>query len=298
MRRPARLRAMSPLPLAAASALALGVVLGGGWAVARAVDGTPTAATSPAPAAAASSAAPAEEPGGGPSGGTNAAVATGGKDGRTVYAIRLKIVKTSSDTVAPTNAAIAVNEGCTGCSTVAIAFEGVLVTGSPTDFEPTNLALAANIDCSGCTAFADAYQQVVQTSTRVRISKDGRREVARIRKDLKDLTRQDLTLDEIRARVAADEQAFAAVLRDQLVPVGNVKDPAPDGPDLSDDPSLAADPDPSATPAALPTPTPTATPTGTTAASPTRSPAPARSASPSPTATPTATASPSASAGR
>ncbi len=311
--RSTRARGLRPVTLAALSAVAVTVVLGGGLAVARAVSApAPAASTSPASTSPAStspastspastspaSTSPASAPGaspaaaaspaagsGGSTGGTNAAVGVNTTDGRTVYAIRLKIVRVDGPTVAPTNAAVAVNDGCTGCATVAIAFEGVVVTGSPTDFEPTNLALAANVDCSGCTAFADAYQQVVQTSTRVRISADGRRELARIRKDLKDLKQDALTLDELRARVAADEQAFAQVLRTELVPVGHVTDPAPAGPDVSDSPGLAVAPAASASPtpglssgpaAADPGPSSTASPP---VASPSSS-APATSTSP------------------
>jgi putative peptide zinc metalloprotease protein len=213
-----------PIALVAFALVALAALLSGGLVVAHAVEGASAPDTAASPAA-------------GAKGDDNVAAAVNTKDGTTVYAFRLKIVQVTSDTVDATNAAVAVNDGCTGCSTVAVAFEGVIVVGSPTTFTPTNLALAVNVNCSGCTAFADAYQQVVQTSTRVHITKQGRKEIARIRKDLKNLKHADLTLDQIRARVAADEAAFAEVLRTQLVPVGHVKEPAPaSAPDVSDNP--------------------------------------------------------------
>jgi hypothetical protein len=217
-----------PLILAVFAVVALAALLSGGLVVARAVDGAPAADSTASPSPA------------GSNGDNNVAAGVNTKDGKTVYAIKLKIVQTTSDTVDATNAAVAVNSGCTDCATFAIAFEGVIVVGSPSTFTPTNLALAYNQDCSGCTAFADAYQQVVQTSTRVRVSKQGRKQIAAIRKDLNDLKHSTLTFDEIRARVAADEQAFADVLRNDLVPVGHIKDPAPsDAPDVSDNPDAA-----------------------------------------------------------
>ena len=223
-----------PLALAVFAIVALVALLSGGLVVAHAVDGLTSPDATATPAA-------------GGNGDDNAAVGVNTKDGKTVYALRLKIVQVTGDTVDAGNGAVAVNSGCTDCSTVAIAFEGVVVVGSPTDFEPTNLALAMNVDCSGCTAFADAYQQVVQTSTRVRITPAGRKKIAAIRKDLQDLKHSDLTLAEIRARVAADEQAFAEVLRTQLTPVGNVKEPAPaDAPDVSDGPDATSSPEPAA----------------------------------------------------
>jgi hypothetical protein len=216
-----------PLVLAAFAVVALAALLSGGLVVARAVDGAPAADSTASPSP-------------GSNGDNNVAAGVNTKDGKTVYAIKLKIVQTTSDAVDATNAAVAVNSGCTDCATFAIAFEGVIVVGSPSSFTPTNLALAYNQDCSGCTAFADAYQQVVQTSTRVRVSKQGRKQIAAIRKDLGDLKHSALSLDEIRARVAADEQAFADVLRSDLVPVGHVTDPAPsDAPDVSDNPDAA-----------------------------------------------------------
>jgi putative peptide zinc metalloprotease protein len=259
-----------PVALVAFALVALAALLSGGLVVARAVDGTPATSTSSSPT-----------PAGGSNGANNVAAAVNTKDGTTVYAIKLKIVQVSGSTVDPTNAAIAVNSGCTGCSTVAVAFEGVVVVGSPTTFAPTNLALAYNAACSGCVAFADAYQQVVQSSTRVRVTKEGRREIARIRKDLDSLKHSALTLEQIRARVAADEQAFATVLSTQLVPVGHVQDAAPaDAPDVSDSPDAApADPSTAATPASS-TPTSDPTQTSSGAAPTTEAPTPTATSSP------------------
>jgi putative peptide zinc metalloprotease protein len=266
-----------PVALVVFSLVALAALLSGGLVVAHAVDGAAAPESAASPAA-------------GGNGDNNTAVGVNTKDGKTVYAIRLKIVQVTSDTVDATNAAVAVNSGCNGCSTVAVAFEGVIVVGSPTTFTPTNLALAMNENCSGCTAFADAYQQVVQTSTRVRITRAGRKQIASIRKDLKDLRHSDLTLEQIRARVASDEQAFADVLRTQLTPVGHVHDPAPsDAPDISDSPDPAtpsSQPSPSdstATQAASPSAESSAPASGepsTEAASPSSEPSPAMSPTP------------------
>jgi putative peptide zinc metalloprotease protein len=263
-----------PLVLAAFALVALAALLSGGLVVAHAVDGAPSADTTTAAGSAGS-------------GDDNVAAGVNTTDGRTVYAIRLKIVQVSGDTVDASNAAAAVNSGCTDCSTVAIAFEGVLVVGSPSDFEPTNLALAMNVDCSGCTAFADAYQQVVQSSTRVRITGEGRRKVAAIRRDLESLRTADLTLDEVRARVKADEQAFADVLLHDCVPIGHVTEPAPTGaPDVSDDPAAAV-------PSSEPTSSPSADASPSTSADPSASSSPdSSSPSESPSPTPSTSSSP------
>ncbi|MGB8649462.1 MAG: hypothetical protein WCD35_02250 [Mycobacteriales bacterium] len=250
-----------PATLVAATTLSLAGLLTGGLLVAHAVEGTsPTSATSSSSG----------------QGDNNAAVAVNGKDGKTVYAIRLKVVRASQDVVDATNAAVAV-ASCSDCTTVAIAFEGVLVSGSPSDFEPTNLALAYNVDCSGCTTFADAYQQVVQRSTLVRITGKGRRAIAAIRQDLLSLRKANLPLDQVVARVKADEQAFADVLLNEVVPVGHVTTPPPtDAPEVTATPSATdyqpvtaapttggSSPSDSPTPSGSPTATATPTPSGT-----------------------------------
>jgi putative peptide zinc metalloprotease protein len=231
-----------PAVVAVLCLLALAALLSGGLVVARAVDGAPT----PDPTA---SDAPT-----GSQADTNVAGAVNTKDGKTVYAIRLKVVQTAADTVDSTNVAAAV-ASCSDCTTVAIAFEGVLVAGNPSTFDPTNLALAYNVNCSGCTTVAEAYQSVVQTSTRVRITGEGRREIAAVRHELDALRTQDLSYDEIVARVAALEQRFAAVLHNEVVPTGHSEKQAP---------AASAQPSADTTPSQEPAPTASSEPSATT----------------------------------
>lgn len=149
----------------------------------------------------------------------NAAVAVNNTDGRTVYAIALKIVQTGSDTVDATNAAVAA-ASCTDCTTVAISLEGVLVYGSPSTFDPTNVALALNTDCTNCKTLASAYQDIVQNDARVRITGTGRQEIAHIRRDLELLRTSGLDIVAVQQRVDADAGRFLDVLRNEVVPVG------------------------------------------------------------------------------
>jgi putative peptide zinc metalloprotease protein len=149
----------------------------------------------------------------------NVAVATNKTDGRSVYALSLKIVQTDASTVDATNAAVAV-ASCADCQTVAIALEGVLVIGNPDTFDPTNLALAINSECTNCQTLASAYQSVVQYDNRVRITGAGRREIADIRQDLNSLRNSGLDILAIQKRVDEDAGRFLAVLRNEVVPVG------------------------------------------------------------------------------
>ena len=269
-----------PAVVVVVCAVSLAALLSAGLVVARAVDGAPVSTTTADPSSAA-----------GTSGGDdNVAAAVNTKDGKTVYAIRLKVVQTAADNVDSGNAAAAV-ASCSDCTTVAIAFEGVLIAGDAEVVDPTNLALAYNVNCSGCTTVAEAYQKVVQISTRVRITGNGRREIAAIRQELHALRTSDASYDEIVARVAALEQRFAAVLTDEVVPVGDTKEPAPaDAADVSDT-APSASPSETAAPPQSPAAAPSATASEQPAEPPSPSatdPAPAESPSsePTPSATP------------
>jgi hypothetical protein len=149
----------------------------------------------------------------------NVAVAVNTKDSSEVYALRLKVVMTSADVVDPANAAVAVSS-CTDCQTVAIALEGVLISGNATVIAPVNLALALNEGCSGCETLAYAYQSVRSFDGRVRLTGEGRRGIAMLRQQLNGLRTAGLDLQQLRAeadRIAGD---FAALLASEVLPVG------------------------------------------------------------------------------
>jgi putative peptide zinc metalloprotease protein len=183
----------------------------GGWALAE--GGVPLVSTSTSDTTTTTTA-------GSPGASTdNVAAAVNTGDGRTVYALALKIVQTDDPVVDAGNAAVAV-ASCTDCQTVAIALEAVLVAGSPTVFEPTNIALAINTECSNCQTLAMAYQKVVQNDTRVRISGAGRHEIAAIRAELQSLRHSGLDLPAIQLKVNELAGRFATVLETQVYPIG------------------------------------------------------------------------------
>lgn len=154
----------------------------------------------------------------------NVAAAVNTTDGRTVYAVSLKIVQTDADAIDATNAAVAV-ASCADCQTVAIALEGVLVIGDPTNFEPTNIALAINSGCTSCQTLASAYQYIVQNDTRVRISGAGRREIADVRAGLQSLRHSGLDIFAIQAAVDEYAARLLHVLHNEVYPIG--RPPAP-----------------------------------------------------------------------
>jgi putative peptide zinc metalloprotease protein len=214
-------------------------------------------------------------------GGSSSAVAVNTKDGTTKYAIALKVVPVTTGTVTSGNAAVAVNAGCTDCSSVAISFDGLVVWGSPSAVVPTNIAWSENIDCIDCTAVTDALQVVTGTGGMAMVTGEGRRQIAAIRVDLESLRTEDLTLDQLTARVQADEQAFVGVLHNDVFPIGPPQA------------STSASTDPAATTA----PSDTASAPADAGTMPTTdSPAPTDpTTSPAPTASDTSTPAPTAS---
>ena len=278
---PAHLARLSRRTIAVGIAALVLMVGAGAGAVALLSDGsTDDAATTESTADS-----PAESGMG--AGDDNVAVAKNTRDGGEVYAVRLKIVQTDADVVDSANAAVAA-ASCEDCTTVAIAIEGVLVIGTDVDtVTPVNLAIALNSDCSGCQTLAAAYQYVTQNDTRVRITGDGRRTVASLRQELNTLRVRDLTLEEVAAEVDRIAGAFYEVLMNEVVPIGQLtgEPPTPkaeppgsataSGETASPEDTQTASPTESAsnstTPSETPTKTtednPTATPTEPTATS-------------------------------
>ena len=149
----------------------------------------------------------------------NSAVAINTKDGSSIFKFAFAIKRVAGDVVDETNAAVAY-ASCTQCQTVAIAIEIVLVTGNPSVVTPTNLALAINDQCTLCVTVADAYQFVVSAPEGFSFSPHGMQEIRRIVKAIRELGKGDLTAAEIQARLEELVKELRAVLVDELANAG------------------------------------------------------------------------------
>jgi putative peptide zinc metalloprotease protein len=149
----------------------------------------------------------------------NAAIAVNTKDGTTVFKVAFAIRHVMSDVVDQTNAAVAYSS-CTDCAAVAIAFELVLVAGNPDTVTPTNLAIAINENCDTCVAVAEAYQFVLGTGGIVHFDAEGNRMLADIRRRLRLLKKEDLTIPQLQAILDDMQAQIADVLANHLVPAG------------------------------------------------------------------------------
>lgn len=157
---------------------------------------------------------------------SNDAVAVNTKDGRSVFKLAFSVRSIMSSTAAPENAAVAY-ASCTDCQTVAIAVQVVFVIGSPDYFAPENVAIAINEECTFCDTLATAYQFVVQSSVPVRLTRDGKQQLHDIFKALQDLDGSGLTALEIQAKVDELMQQMAGVLATEVEPIpGRDDEPA------------------------------------------------------------------------
>ncbi|MDX6663199.1 MAG: putative peptide zinc metalloprotease protein [Solirubrobacterales bacterium] len=149
--------------------------------------------------------------------GDNAAVAVNTTDNSSVFDFAFSIRQVSGDVVDQQNAAVAYSS-CSSCQAVAVAIQIVLVMSDPSVVTPENVAIAINENCTACETMALAYQFVV-SGQGMRFTHEGRRELARIRWELHRLAKSDLSLEEIRAAVSRIVERIRVVLTTQLVPV-------------------------------------------------------------------------------
>jgi putative peptide zinc metalloprotease protein len=169
-------------------------------------------------ALAGATAGPAGAEGNGPAPGDTSAVAINTKDNSLVFALAFSIRQIMGSTVDNRNTAVAY-ASCTACQTVAISIQILLVASNPTVFVPQNIAVAINENCTLCDTLASAYQFAVGIGTRLRFTGAGRRSLAAIRRELEALRHSGLTGPEIQARLDALMARLSEVLRTQLVPV-------------------------------------------------------------------------------
>ena len=146
----------------------------------------------------------------------NAAIAINTKDGSSIFRLAFSIKKVAGDVVDNTNAAVAY-ASCQNCQTVAIAIQIVFVTGDADVVTPTNLAIALNQDCSFCETLASAYQFVLGSDVSVHFSPEGRARIVEIQRALRELAKSDLSIEEIQARIDELMQQLAQVISTELV---------------------------------------------------------------------------------
>jgi putative peptide zinc metalloprotease protein len=106
---------------------------------------------------------------------------------------------------------------CIRCGATAIAFQIVLVSGSPATVVPRNTAEAINLECTECVTVAEARQFVRVVPAPVRFTGVGRAILAEVREQLRALEAQNLGIDQLHQAVETQEARVLEVLRSELV---------------------------------------------------------------------------------
>jgi putative peptide zinc metalloprotease protein len=119
------------------------------------------------------------------------------KAGTRTSASGLAYHHTEADRVSATNVAVAY-ASCDGCRAVSLSFQVVLADQGPEKVDARNVAVAVNEKCRRCETLALAYQVVVTSDRRTRLSGQGRVGIAWVRHRLDGLARSGKPLPEIR----------------------------------------------------------------------------------------------------
>ncbi len=156
----------------------------------------------------------------------NTAVAVNTVDGSSVFSFAFDIKRVGGDVVDPVNGAIAY-ASCTGCETVAVAIQIVLVSGSPEVVAPQNVAVAVNDDCELCLTLALAYQYVFGAGNEpIHFTKEGKERLKVVKKAFKDLEGTTMSTAELLPIVQALAQEVNDVVANEIVvgPPGQAKE--------------------------------------------------------------------------
>ena len=117
------------------------------------------------------------------------------------------------------NQANAVSTGCSAddaCRSVALSFQIVTFAGEQTRLNAVNLSDAANKSCTGCQTLAGAYQFVVSTPTPLTLDSAHRRQLADIHRRLDALTRSKVPASDLRAQADGLAAEVNAVLKNAV----------------------------------------------------------------------------------
>ena len=147
----------------------------------------------------------------------NVATAVIEQDGGRAFDLEFEVLaQRGSNDVDNFNAANA-GARCTGCRATAIAFQIVLVSGLPERLTPHNRALAINDQCTECVVVAEARQFIRVVDEPVKFTDAGRDVLADVRRQLRALEAQDLSLADLHVAVEAQEARVRTVLSDEVV---------------------------------------------------------------------------------
>jgi putative peptide zinc metalloprotease protein len=147
----------------------------------------------------------------------NVATAIAEQDESRVFDFAWDVSRQRGDGVVDHVNAATARARCIRCGATAIAFQIVLVSGSPATVVPRNTAEAINLECTECITVAEARQFVRVVPAPVRFTGAGRAILADVRDQLRSLEAQNLGIDALHQAVETQEARVLEVLRSELV---------------------------------------------------------------------------------
>jgi hypothetical protein len=136
----------------------------------------------------------------------------------------VKVGSTGANRVASTNLAIARAHDCTGCESLAAAYQVVFVKRDPSYLSPRNVAVALNENCTGCGSFAFAYQYVLDTDGPAYLTEAGRDQIEAIRAEARQDLESGLPYDQLNAELRDLAGRFRAVIDTEMRRTGTEVD--------------------------------------------------------------------------
>jgi len=162
-----------------------------------------------------------------PEAGDNQALAINTLDGSTVYDVAFALVWAVGDRVLNTNEAYAF-ASCTGCRTVSVGFQVVLVLGQANVVVPQNLAGTINYNCVRCVTYALATQLVVRLSGP--LSEQGDADLAALWEEIRASGKsiEGVPVSELQSRLTDYEGRILDIIRrdPSATPAGDSQAPA------------------------------------------------------------------------
>jgi hypothetical protein len=178
-------------------------------------DGGAAASPTPAATSAEATAAAAAQPvtlndNAGGAGANNIVMINNHKDGRLTVKGSIQLNRINAPSVAPINLARAYSS-CVDCETLAVAMQINLIGRGTNRAIPENAAVAINYECSGCRTIAVAFQYTLSVDDPMQTPKDVRDLVKQLDGELGDIARHPSTLADAIERVNAVIEEYAAL---------------------------------------------------------------------------------------
>lgn len=124
------------------------------------------------------------------------------QSGTEVIGSKVQVVNASGQSSQPTDLAWAQSASCaTGCTSIAAAFQVVLVDMNNQTQSPQNAAVAQNQSCTGCGAFAFADQYAVDVAPGTKLTDTARHEIDSIRHQVSVDVNANLPFDQLDAKL-------------------------------------------------------------------------------------------------